>query len=166
MLASGSNCAVKPTRLRRAAYFRSLGITVLTERRFLQLSLVLPLAVPLAIGLMARLTSSEVVDVFAAIFLLSLAFGGLPYLLFVTAILFWSRNKSVRAIRRLSYFSPLLFVLATAALSLAAIPFGIALREIFLFIVIFSVYALLFGYLYVFVINYLYEIFFGKRSNT
>gem|GEM_PF-6266808 len=115
---------------------------------------------------MARLTSSEVVDVFAAIFLLSLAFGGLPYLLFVTAILFWSRNKSVRAIRRLSYFSPLLFVLATAALSLAAIPFGIALREIFLFIVIFSVYALLFGYLYVFVINYLYEIFFGKRSNT
>ena len=26
VLASGSNCAVKPTRLRRAAYFRSLGI--------------------------------------------------------------------------------------------------------------------------------------------
>jgi len=25
VLASGSNCAVKPTRLRRAAYFRSLG---------------------------------------------------------------------------------------------------------------------------------------------
>ena len=139
---------------------------MLTERRFLQLSLVLPLAVPLAIGLMARLTSSEVVDVFAAIFLLSLAFGGLPYLLFVTAILFWSRNKSVRAIRRLSYFAPVLFALATAALRLAAIPFGIALREIFLFVVIFSVYALLFGYLYVFVINYLYEIFFGKRSNT
>ena len=27
VLASGSNCAVKPTRLRRAAYFRSLGVT-------------------------------------------------------------------------------------------------------------------------------------------
>ena len=26
VLASGSNCAVKPTRLRRAAYFRSLGV--------------------------------------------------------------------------------------------------------------------------------------------
>ena len=26
VLASGSNCAVKPTRLRRAAYFRSLAI--------------------------------------------------------------------------------------------------------------------------------------------
>ena len=27
VLASGSNCAVKPTRLRRAAYFRSLAFT-------------------------------------------------------------------------------------------------------------------------------------------
>lgn len=115
---------------------------------------------------MAQLTSSEVVDGFAAIFLLSLALGGLPYLFFITAILFWSRNKSVRAIRRLSWFSPVLFVLATAALSLAAIPFGATFREVFLFVIIFSVYALVFGYLYVFVINYLYEIFFGKRSTT
>ncbi len=139
---------------------------MLTERRFLQSSLVLPLAVPLIIGLIGQLTSSEVVDGVAAIFLFSLALGGLPYLLFIAAILFWSRNKPVRAIRRLSYFAPVLFVLATSVLSLAAIPFGVTLREIFMFIVIFAVYSLLFGYLYVFIINYLYEVFFAEHTDT
>ena len=57
VLASGSNCAVKPTRLRRAAYFRSL---VPLETRYIQamffkpaftLSSVYPLGVLLCTGL-------------------------------------------------------------------------------------------------------------------
>lgn len=117
-------------------------------------------------GLVARLASNEVINGFAAIFLFSLVLGGIPYLLFVAGVLFWSPRQPVEAIRRLSYFAPVLFMLATAVLSLVAVFFGVSLREVGLFVAVFSVYTLLFGYLYVFIVNFLYEILFGKPSDT
>jgi hypothetical protein len=139
---------------------------VLTERRYFQASLALPLVVPLFMGLVAFLSPSEVLDGFAAIFLFSLVLGGIPYLLFVVGILIWSRCQSVSAIRRLSYFAPLLYVMATAGLGLIALFFGASIQEVAGFVAIFSVYALLFGYLYVFIVNFVYELCFGKRFDT
>jgi 4-amino-4-deoxy-L-arabinose transferase-like glycosyltransferase len=117
-------------------------------------------------GLVARLASNDLINGFTAIFLLSLMLGGVPYLLFVAGILFWSRRQPVEAIRRLSYFAPVIFMLATAVLSLVAVFFGVSLREIGLFIAAFAIYTLLFGYLYVFIANFLYEILFDKPSDT
>ena len=139
---------------------------MLTDRRYFQATLVLPLAVPLIMGAVALLTSSELIDGFSTIFLFSLVLGGIPYLLFAAAILFWSRRQSVSDIRRLSYFAPFLFVLATAGLSLIALFFGTSPQEVTGFVMLFSAYALLFGYLYVFIVNFLYEVLFGRHSDT
>jgi hypothetical protein len=138
----------------------------MTERRYFQASLALPLVVPLVIGLGTFLTSSELIGGFAAIFIFSLVLGGIPYLVFVAGALLWSRSRPASAIRRLSYVAPLLFVIVTAVLSFMALFFGIPLREIVMFVAVFSVYALVFGYLYVFIVNFLYEVFLAKQSDT
>lgn len=52
-------------------------MNLLTERRYLLASLLVPLILPLLLGLAAKLTGNELLTGFAAIFLISLAFGGI-----------------------------------------------------------------------------------------
>lgn len=137
---------------------------MLTGRSYFLASLALPLVAPLIVASLTYMTSNEVVAGFAAIFMFSLMLGGIPYSVFVAGVLLWSRRQSLSAIRKLSYVAPFLFVIVTAALSPVALIFGIPVREVFAFIALFSLYALVFGYLYVFMVNALYEFVIAKPS--
>lgn len=159
------SCRLWPRARYRQRRIRLPRTPVLTDRHYFQASLVLPLVVPLVLALTAFLTSSQVIDGFAAVFMFSLMLGGIPYLIFAAGVLIWSRSRPASAIRRLSYFAPVLLVIGTDLLSLMALFFGISPREVLAFVVIFSSYALIFGYLYVFIINFLYEAFFGRQSD-
>ncbi len=138
---------------------------MLTARRYFQASLALPLVVPSVLGGAAFLTKIEAIDGFAIAFMFSLMLGGIPYLIFAFVVLFWSRHWSVSAIQRLSYLAPVLFVVTTSVLSLVALFFSASLREILWFDALFAFFGLIFGYLYVFIINLLYEVFYGEQSD-
>lgn len=139
---------------------------MLTSRRYFLASLALPLVAPLVAASLVFVTASELAAGFAAIFLFSLLIGGVPYLIFVAGVLLWSRGRSDSAIRKLSFIAPLLFVLVTAAISPVALLFGLPLREIPVFIAAFAFYALIFGYLYVFIVNSVYEVFLARHPET
>ena len=138
---------------------------LLTERRYLLASLLIPLILPLLLGLAAKLTGNELLTGFAAIFLLSLAFGGIPYLIFGAGVLIWSRDRSTDRVRRISYWSPLLFLLGLSVLDFFFLILGGDLHEFLGFLLLSSVYVLLFGYLYVFLVNFGFEMLFGKESD-
>lgn len=140
------------------------NLHVLTGRRYFLASLALPVGVPVVVGALAALTSSELMAGFAAIFLFSLVLGGIPYLFFAAGVILWSRKRSLAAIRRLSFIAPLLFVVLICTLSPLALPFGASIHEIAGFLLMFSFYALIFGYLYVFIVNCGYEFFLAKRA--
>lgn len=137
---------------------------MLTGRRYFLASLALPLVVPLIVASLAYVTSSELAAGFAVVFMFSLILGGIPYLIFIVGVLLWSRTRSLEAIRKLSYIAPLLFVIVAAVLSPVPLLFGASMREVSAFLALFSLYALLFGYLYVLIVNALYEVFLAKRS--
>ncbi len=83
---------------------------------YFRLSLAVPLLVPVlavALTLLNQIVSgsSEATEItrWTAFLVFSLLIGGLPYLVFVAAVVLWSRGKSARAIHRLSFVSPPLF---------------------------------------------------------
>jgi hypothetical protein len=83
---------------------------------YFRLSLAVPLLVPvlaIALNLLSQFVSgsSEVTEAtrWTGFLIFSLLIGGLPYLVFVGAVVLWSRGKTARAIYRLSFVSPLLF---------------------------------------------------------
>jgi hypothetical protein len=140
-------------------------MNLLTKRRYLLASLLTPLILPLLLGLAAKMTGNELLSVFAAIFLLSLALGGIPYLIFGVAILIWSRGRSIDEVRRISYWSPLLFLLGLSVLDLFYLMFSGDLHEFLGFLLLSSVYVPLFGYLYVFLVNFGFEMLFGEEPD-
>ncbi len=87
---------------------------------YFRLSLAVPLLVPVlavALTLLNQIVSgsSEATEItrWTAFLVFSLIIGGLPYLVFVAAVVLWSRGKSARAIHRLSFVSPPLFAAAS-----------------------------------------------------
>ncbi len=77
---------------------------------YFRLSLAAPLLVPvLAVALDFAWSGFTHVTGWTFILVFSLLIGGVPYIVFVAAVLLWSRGKSARAIYRLSFVSPPLF---------------------------------------------------------
>ncbi len=90
---------------------------------FMRLALAVPVLVPVLAILLSFLIravsgSNEATDLTRWTYFLvfSLVIGGLPYLVFVVAVVLWSRGKNARAIYRLSFVAPFLFAAILVAL--------------------------------------------------
>ena len=90
---------------------------------FMRLALAVPVLVPVLTILLSFLIqavrgSGEATDLtrWATFFFFSLLIGGLPYLLFVVAVVLWSRGKSARAVFRFSFVTPLLYAVILSVL--------------------------------------------------
>src|SRR5688572_10131474 len=91
------------------------------DKRFFQISMLLPLAFPLAFcGLVYWLWGYRVeasgsplfsaVVYVALIFGYSLYLGGIPYVLFLIGLFIWMRAKTAGEVQRMTYVAPLLFI--------------------------------------------------------
>lgn len=95
----------------------------MSERRFLRLSLALPLVLPIVclgpvywaefVGSPLRLPSE--LQTALGVLGMSFVFGGLPYLLFAGGVLKWERSKPLAAFRSLLLRAPLWFAVVAMA---------------------------------------------------
>ncbi len=123
----------------------------MTSRKFFRLSLVLPIALPLAFLPFGT-------NLVSALLLLSITFGGVQYILFAAWMYFAiGRRQCDEDIQRLSLLSPLLFAPVQAVGWLA---YGYyeklsnpALIGLWDGLLPFAIYTLLIGYFYVLLIN-------------
>jgi hypothetical protein len=73
-------------------------------------------------------------EIFSAIFLLGVIIGGLPYLLFVIGVWWWSRHKTADDMKRLSYIVPVLFypfcALGITLISLTGVPMDSGFQKV------------------------------------
>jgi hypothetical protein len=80
------------------------------DRRFLQGALALPLVTPLVLAaLFNPAEGSSVGADLSAVLLVSLAYGGLPYLAFAVGLLIWGRGKRVVDLVWMAALVPLMF---------------------------------------------------------
>jgi uncharacterized membrane protein len=79
----------------------------MSAKRYFQLSLLLPLILPVIVLLLFEPSFAN--GGIVLILMFSLYFGALPYLLFVIGLLFWMRRKDVREIQRMTFIAPLVF---------------------------------------------------------
>jgi hypothetical protein len=125
---------------------------LVTPRQFFLAVLLLPILVPLLFLLMNF-------DKAGAILFLSLIFGGAQYLIFailVTVLLL--RNDNIRFVRRLVWLAPLLFVpIQGVGWILWRIFTGdVELNGIIPELIMFGIYSILVGYVYVLIASLLY----------
>jgi hypothetical protein len=128
--------------------------------RFFRIALLLPIAVPLLLlpfGLNAVL----------GVLILSLTFGGLQYLLFAGIMYYWIGSlKEAALIQRSSYWAPVLFIPIQAG---GWLMYGYYERlsnpnlvGIWDGVLVFSIYIIILGYVYVGLVNLAYS--FVKKS--
>ena len=128
------------------------------EKRFFQLSFLLPIVLPLLLIFVANPTFGLV-----SILTLSLILGGVPYLLFITGLFFWMRNKNAKDIQRMTFVAPLLFIPVFLLSVLVFLPIQlittgtIDVNAGIVFIC--CVFIIILGYLYVLVVNGVYFLF-------
>jgi hypothetical protein len=89
---------------------------LVTEIQYYRRSLAVPVIVPLAAMFVGQFRAG--VSAVVGFLAFSLLFGGIPYGILVAAVLRWSRGKPARALRRLSYWMPVLMALAFVGLML------------------------------------------------
>lgn len=132
----------------------------MTAVRFFRATLVLPILTPLLLvpfGL----------NWFLGLLFISLAFGGLQYIVFATIVFFWiGRLKEAQKIRRLSYWAPLLLISFQAA-GWVAWCYMERLSNPELVgcwgaLVLFAVYVLFIGYAYVVLVNLVYVVLYKR----
>jgi hypothetical protein len=124
--------------------------------RFFRIALMLPIAVPLVFLPFG-------VNAVSAILLFSLAFGGLQYLLFACLMFYFiGRLREAEEIQRLSYWAPVIFIPIQAG---GWLIFGYIERlsnpnlvGIWDGLIVFPVYILIVGYVYVGLVNLTYGI--------
>lgn len=126
-------------------------------------SLVLPIVIPVS------LIPFGINNAISAILIFSLVFGVIPYLVMCVGIIVWARDKNERDMRRLSYFAPLLYIIVLAAslLVLTVLTSGAAFqaKEYLAVLALFSIYAVVVGYIYVLLINLVYELTLSKYED-
>jgi hypothetical protein len=89
--------------------------------------------------------------------MMSLVYGGVPYLLLTAGLLWWSRDKSAAEFRRVAYWSPLFLVpifticLVVYLLVEGSLELGWTAAWTFGF---FALYILIIGYVYVLAVDY------------
>ncbi|MES9826417.1 MAG: hypothetical protein ABW141_14510 [Candidatus Thiodiazotropha endolucinida] len=112
--------------------------------------LFLPFVIPIASFLIGD-------SAIAGIFLLSMGFGAIPYMIFVGIMIFWIRGKGVKIIRKTTYIAPLIFIPIQAIYLTVSFymkrntqPDLTGLSEGLL---VSAVYILILGYMYVLVAN-------------
>lgn len=107
-----------------------------------------------------------------AVFWLSLAFGGVQYMLFAGVLFYWvGRLKDAERIRRLSYVAPLYFIpvqsigwVISGYIQKITNPDLVGIWDA---LPIFATYTIVVGYVYVGAVNLLYIIFFrGSRHDA
>ncbi len=124
-------------------------------KRYFQVSLFLPLIVPLIVLLLFEPSFAYGRVVLILIF--SLYLGGVPYLLFLIGLFFWMRRKDARDIQRMTFISPLLFAGFFVLCAVAVVPIQyLMIGQVRIEAdVVFqcSVVILVLGYSYVLVVN-------------
>jgi len=135
---------------RRGGYEVPLRIR---ERRFLQVSLFVPLVLPLVFTPLYSPSQASVGTTIAGILLVSLVFGGIPYLLLVLGLLWWGRSQ--RAVDMVwagwmmpLFLAPLSGLLVGAVMAYDASP-GRRLEAATLYGGLSLIYSLVLGYAYV-----------------
>ncbi|MDQ3818026.1 MAG: hypothetical protein M3362_10070 [Acidobacteriota bacterium] len=125
-------------------------------KRYFQASFLLPLIVPLPVMLVAS-SGFRGWGAVALVLEGSLLIGGIPYILFLAGLFFWARGKNFRALQRVTYIAPLLFIPVFVYCALALIPIQILTvgevrvegRSVFSL----CVFILILGYFYVLLAN-------------
>lgn len=95
---------------------------MVTELRFIQLLLALPIVVPL-VGSWMRARCSEPQWLVQVMGLLQMALiiGGIPYVVFAACALYWLRGRSSAAYLRFVLAAPVLFAIVLGAIAFAAV---------------------------------------------
>ena len=129
----------------------------MTSKRYFQISLLLPIAVPLVSLFFASPGPLRGWRVVLLLLFGSLLLGGIPYLLFAAGLLFWMRGKSAREVQRMTYVAPLLFipVFVSCAVALAILELILSgTNKVEAGLVLLScALILIFGYVYVLAVN-------------
>ena len=144
---------------------------LLTPSRLYKWSLALPVLVPAALSPLALgwRTAPEPVQWVLQVFVLSLVYGGVPYLILVGALAWWMRGKGEREIRRALWLAPLLllpifwiclwaYLLWTSWPELRTSDLWGSLEL--------SGYVIVLGYVYVLLATLLVALFTGARRST
>ena len=124
-------------------------------KRYFQVSLLLPLIVPLIVLLFFK--PSFAYGGVTMILTFSLYLGGIPYVLFVIGLFFWMRRKDAREIQRMTFISPLLYAGFFVLCAVAFVPIQYLLigdvRIEANVVLLCCVVILVLGYSYVLVVN-------------
>lgn len=132
-----------------------------TAKRYFQLSLIAPIVVPI---LFFPFHESALF----ALMLISLVFGGVPYVLFSLAVFVWSRDKTTEQLKHFSYFAPFIFGLFLALFyfvySLAFEQKDLNIRYLASLLGLFALYGIGMGYAYVLIVNLGYFIIYERKS--
>ncbi|GGB93408.1 hypothetical protein GCM10011352_19350 [Marinobacterium zhoushanense] len=135
----------------------------MTGKRYFQISLLAPLIVPLCAPVLFY-TGIGLLETLAAVLFFSLIYAGPAYLVFGLAVLFFTRNMSVSQIRRVSYFAPFIFIGILLLIAILAKLLWFQHAE-FESIFPISVFILIFGYMYVGLVNLIYELSFKEEED-
>ena len=132
----------------------------MSAKRYFQLSFLWPVVLP---AIILAPSGPVVPEWIGDICRVALVAAGIPYLLFAIAILVWSRNKGVSAIRRSTYLAPvillpLLFVYLPFPIAFSGASYRSSPGELITWTFIYggfiAIAVLMLGYAYVAVINF------------
>jgi len=129
---------------------------MLKARRYFQLAFLLPIIFPLLAWLVAR-PGFRGGNWVALVLWGSLLIGGIPYILFLAGLFYWVRDKDLKAIQRLTFLAPLLFIPVFVYCAAAIIPLQILktgeVRVEGSVVFNFCIFILVLGYFYVLLAN-------------
>lgn len=129
---------------------------MMRARRYFQLSFLLPIILPLPALLVARPGLRGWNSVILVLWG-SLLIGGIPYLLFLAGLFYWIRDKDFKAIQRVTFIAPLLFIPVFVYCAAAIIPLQILktgeVRVEGSGVFTFCIFILIIGYFYVLLAN-------------
>lgn len=129
---------------------------MLTSRRYFRLTFLLPLTFPLLAAL-ALSPGFRGWNFLVLVLLGSLTLGGIPYSLFALGVIYWSRGRGLRALRRIIYVSPLIFIVPFIYCVVLLVPFQVLtigeVRVEWDWVLMCCTLILAFGYFYVLLAN-------------
>lgn len=136
----------------------------LTPRKYFRFSLFIPFTIPLVTVLFGF-------NLISGVLVMSLFYGGLPYIFFALCLFFgMDRMKTVTSIRALSYATPLLFIpFLSMFWFLPLYLFGQTSSNgisILNTLSVFVTYILIIGYFYVLLVNIVFSILVRKGMIT
>lgn len=124
------------------------------KNRYL-LGLTLPILFP---GLVLIITGLNDISGF---FIASILIGGIPYIIFILSVVYWSKNKSFEEVRSFSKIAPVIFTIILIICVFLFYGYDDIVRykfnEFMRAVSIFSFWGLIVGYAYVFIFNAIFK---------